>query len=186
MASHPRLIEISNATLVIVDVQEAFRKAIPDFALVTSRIAMAVRGLRVLEVPVVVTEQYPKGLGRTAEELMLTLPDGFEPIEKSTFSAFGEPSFVDVLATAERKQILLCGIEAHVCVSQTAHDLLDNGYDVHLLTDCIASRFEIDKAAGLNKMLAGGAFASSVEMALFEALRDSKHEKFREVQAQIK
>ncbi len=181
-----RMIDAADAVLVIVDVQEAFRKAIPDHALITSRIAMAVRGFRILDVPVIVTEQYPKGLGRTVEELMLTLPDGFEPIEKSTFSAFGEPAFVDVLETAERKQVILCGIEAHVCVNQTAHDLLANGYELHLLTDCVASRFEADKAAGLQRMISSGATPSSVEMALFEAMRDSKHEKFREVQAQIK
>jgi nicotinamidase-related amidase len=183
---HPRVLDASNAILVVVDVQEAFRKAIPEHALITSRIAMAVRGFRILEIPVVVTEQYPKGLGRTVEELMLTLPDDFEPIEKSTFSAFGDSAFVDVLDTAERKQIVICGVEAHVCVNQTAHDLLHNGYEVHLLTDCVASRFEADKNAGIQKMIASGAVPSSVEMALFEAMRDSKHEKFREVQAQIK
>jgi nicotinamidase-related amidase len=180
------VLDASNAILVVVDVQEAFRKAIPEHALITSRIAMAVRGFRILEIPVVVTEQYPKGLGRTVEELMLTLPDDFEPIEKSTFSAFGDSAFVDVLDTAERKQIVICGVEAHVCVNQTAHDLLHNGYEVHLLTDCVASRFEADKNAGIQKMIASGAVPSSVEMALFEAMRDSKHEKFREVQAQIK
>ena len=184
--AHPKMIDATNAVLVVVDVQEAFRKAIPDHALITSRIAMAIRGFRILDVPVVVTEQYPKGLGRTVEELALTLPDGFEAIEKSTFSAFGEPAFADVLATAGRKQILLCGIEAHVCVNQTAHDLLANSYDVHVLTDCIASRFEADRAAGVQKMIASGAVPSSVELALFEAMRDSKHEKFREVQSQIK
>ena len=183
---HPRVLDASNAILVVVDVQEAFRKAIPEHALITSRIAMAVRGFRILEIPVVVTEQYPKGLGRTVEELMLTLPDDFEPIEKSTFSAFGDSAFVDVLDTAERKQIVICGVEAHVCVNQTAHDLLHNGYEVHLLTDCVASRFEADKNAGIQKMIASGAVPSSVEMALFEAMRDSRHEKFREVQAQIK
>lgn len=185
MAPH-RMIDSDKAVLVIVDVQEAFRKAIPDHALITSRIAMAIRGFRILEVPLVVTEQYPKGLGRTVEELLLTLPHDLEPIEKSTFSAYGEPSFVDVLETANRKQVILCGIEAHVCVNQTAHDLLANGYEVHLLTDCVASRFEADRAAGLQKMISSGAVPSSVEMALFEAMRDSKHAKFREVQAQIK
>jgi nicotinamidase-related amidase len=185
MAPH-RMIDATDAVLVIVDMQEAFRKAIADHALVTSRIAMAIRGFRILNVPVVVTEQYPKGLGRTVEELVLTLPDGLEPIEKSTFSAFGEPSFVDVLKTAERKQVILCGIETHVCVNQTAYDLLANGYEVHLLTDCVASRFEADKAAGLQKIISSGAVSSSVEMALFEAMRDSKHEKFRDVQSQIK
>ena len=185
MAPH-RMIDAADAILVIVDMQEAFRKAIADHALITSRIAMAIRGFRVLDVPVVVTEQYPRGLGRTVEELMLTLPDGFEPVEKSTFSAYGESKFVDVLETAERKQVILCGIESHVCVNQTAHDLLTNDYEVHLLTDCVASRFEADKAAGLQKMISSGAVPSSVEMALFEAMRDSKHEKFRDIQSQIK
>ena len=185
MAPH-RMIDAADAILLIVDVQEAFRKAIADHALITSRIAMAVRGFRILDVPVVVTEQYPKGLGRTVEELLLTLPDGFEPIEKSTFSAFGEPSFVDILERSKRKQVILCGIETHVCVSQTAHELLANGCEVHLLTDCVASRFEADRNAGLQKMISSGAVPSSVEMALFEAMRDSKHEKFREVQVQIK
>lgn len=184
--AHPRMIDAANAMLVVVDVQEAFRKAIPDHALITSRIAMAIRAFCIMEVPVVVTEQYPKGLGRTVEELMLTLPDGFTAVEKSTFSACGEPAFADALATAGRKQIILCGIEAHVCVNQTAHDLLANGYEVHLLTDCVASRFEADRVAGVRKMIASGAVPSSVEMAVFEAMRDSKHAKFREVQAQIK
>ena len=185
MAPH-RMIDAADAILVIVDMQEAFRKAIADHALITSRIAMAIRGFRILNVPVIVTEQYPKGLGRTVEELMLTLPDGFEPVEKSTFSAYGESTFVDVLETAERKQVILCGIETHVCVNQTAHDLLANAYEVHLLTDCVASRFEADKTAGLQKMISSGVVPSSVEMALFEAMRDSKHEKFRDVQSQIK
>lgn len=182
----PRRVDAENAVLVIVDVQEAFRKAIPDHALITSRIAMAVRGFRLLDVPVIVTEQYPIGLGRTVEELLLTLPDDLEPIEKSTFSAYEEPAFVEDLSTAGRKQIILCGVETHVCVNQTAHDLLANGYEVHLLTDCVASRFEADRAAGLQKMIASGAVPSSVEMALFEALRDSKHHKFKQVQAEIK
>ena len=129
---------------------------------------------------------WAKGLGRTVEELLLTLPDDLVPIEKSTFSACGEPRFADVLSTADRGQVILCGIEAHVCVNQTALDLLANGYEVHLLTDCVASRFEADRHAGVQKMISSGAVPSSVEMALFEAMRDSKHDKFREVQAQIK
>lgn len=183
---HLRILEITGAVFVIVDVQEAFRSAIPDFALITSRIAMAVRGFTALGVPIVVTEQYPKGLGRTAEELLLSLPDGFEPVEKSTFSAYGDLMFVESLKSLGAKRIVLCGVEAHVCVNQTAHDLLANGFDVHLLTDCVASRFDHDKHAGVTKMLSSGAVPSSTEMALFEMMRDSKHKKFKEVQAFIK
>lgn len=183
---HPKTLDISNAALVVVDVQEAFRSAIPDFALIASRIAMAVRGFEILGVPIVVTEQYPEGLGRTAEELLLSLPDGTEAVEKSTFSSYGEPGFVARIEAISAKQIVICGVEAHVCVNQTAHELLAAGYEVHLLMDCIASRFEHDKQAGVSKMLASGVVASSMEMALFEMMRDSKHEKFKEIQNLIK
>ena len=90
---HKALVDTAKSVLVIVDVQEAFRSAIGDFALIASNIATAARGLQILDVPVVVTEQYPKGLGRTAEEILLTLPDGFEPVEKTAFSAMGSAAF---------------------------------------------------------------------------------------------
>lgn len=183
---HPKTLDISNAALVVIDVQEAFRSAIPDFALIASRIAMAVRGFDILGVPIIMTEQYPKGLGRTAEEILLSLPDGIEAIEKSTFSSYGEPGFVARIEEMGAKQIVICGVEAHVCVNQTAHDLLAAGYEVQLLMDCVASRFEHDKQAGVSKMLANGVVSSSMEMALFEMMRDSKHEKFKEIQSLIK
>lgn len=172
--------------LLVVDVQEAFRHAIPDFAVTASRIAVAVKGFQILKLPVFVTEQYPKGLGRTAEEIMLSLPDGFEFIEKTAFSSCGAAGFVDKLQSVGAKQIVLCGLETHVCINQTAHDLLANGFDVHLLTDCVASRFEQDKQAGLAKMFASGVVHSSTEMALFELMNDSKHEKFKEIQNLIR
>ena len=81
---------------------------------------------------------------------------------------------------------MLCGVEAHVCVNQTAHDLLDARYQVHVLTDCVASRFEHDRRAGIDKMLASGVVPSSMETALFEMMRDSRHERFKEIQAIIK
>jgi len=184
--SHPKTLDAAKAAFVVIDVQEAFRSAIPDFALVASRISMAVRGFHILGIPVIVTEQYPKGLGRTAEEILLSLADGTDIIEKSTFSSAGSAEFVATLEATKATQIVICGVEAHVCVNQTALDLLDKGYEVHLLTDCIASRFEHDKQAGLQKMLASGVTASSTEMALFESMRDSKHEKFKDIQAIIK
>lgn len=175
-------LDISSCTLVIVDVQEAFRSAIPDFALIASRIALAGRAFAVLGVPILVTEQYPQGLGRTAEEIVLSVPDSTEYIEKSTFSAIGSGDFASKLS----EQIILCGVETHICVMQTALDLIRQGIEVHLLTDCIASRFEHDKEAGLARMSAAGVVSSSVEMALFELMRDSKHEKFKEIQSLIK
>lgn len=183
---HRNLLDIDNCLLVVVDVQEAFRKAIPEFAEAVSRIAMAIRGFQILGRPIVVTEQYPKGLGRTAEELILCLPDDAEIIEKSAFSSFGEPAFVSAIEKYEAKQIVICGVETHVCVNQTAHDLLGGGYQVHLLADCVASRFEHDKRAGMKKMVSSGVIPSSMEMALLEMMRDSRHERFKEIQAIIK
>ena len=182
---HNNTLDIDNSVLVVVDVQEAFRKAIPDFAEVVSRISLAIRGFQILGRPIIVTEQYPKGLGRTADELLLSIPDDASFIEKSTFSSYAEPTFVAELEKYQAKQVVLCGVEAHVCVNQTAHDLLSNGYQAHLLTDCVASRYQHDRDAGLKKMFASGVVPSSMEMALFEMMRDSRHEKFKDVQALI-
>jgi len=183
---HPRILESSKASLVVVDVQEAFRHAIVDFGDIASRIAIAVRGFQILERPVFVTEQYPKGLGRTAEEIRRALPAEFEYIEKSTFSSCGASRFEDGLRSAGISQVVLCGIETHVCVNQTAHDLLNLGFDVHLLTDCVSSRFDRDKQVGLSKIFSSGVVPASVEMSLFELMRDSRHEKFKEVQSLLK
>jgi nicotinamidase-related amidase len=184
--SHKRILDGTKSVFVIVDVQEAFRSVIGDFALIASNIARASLGFQILDVPMIVTEQYPAGLGRTAEEILLTLPDGFEPIEKIAFSAFGSPDFRVKLEDLKVEQVILCGLETHVCVNQTAHDLLDQGLSVHLLTDCVGSRFEHDKRSGLKKMRGSGIITSSVEMALFELMRDAKHPKFKETQALIK
>ena len=183
---HPNLLEKSRTALVVIDIQEAFRSVVPDFALIASRASTAVRGFQLLEVPVIVTEQYPNGLGHTAEEIQLMLAEGTEVYEKTAFSSCGAAQFEKKLKTLKVEQVVICGLETHVCVNQTAHDLLDRGFQVHLMTDCVASRFTHDKDAGLAKMLACGVIQSSIEMALFELMRDSTHEKFREVQALIK
>ncbi|HEX8737996.1 MAG TPA: hydrolase [Pyrinomonadaceae bacterium] len=184
--SHPAVLDKQQTALVVVDMQEAFRKAIPAFPEIVSRIAQMIRGCRLLDVPVIVTEQYPKGLGKTAEEILFSLPDDFEFVEKTAFSSCGAQLFTEKLENFSAKQILVCGIETHICVNQTAHDLLANGYQVHILTDCVGSRFEHDKLAAIQKLTMNGAFPSSLEMALFELLRDSKHEQFKEIQHLIK
>lgn len=183
---HPNLLDIKQTALVVVDIQEGFRNAIPDFSLIASRASMAVRGFQILEVPVIVTEQYPEGLGPTAEEIRFVLPDDFEAIEKTAFSSCGAKQFIGKLKKLGVKQVVLCGLETHVCVNQTVHDLLDRGFQVHLLTDCVCSRFEHDKVAGIDKMRTSGVVSSSIEMALFELMCDAKHEKFKEIQALIK
>ena len=184
--THSKILESSRTALMVIDIQEGFRHAIPDFAVVASRASMAVRGFQILGLPVIVTEQYPKGLGQTAEEIRLVLPDDHEPVEKTAFSSCGAASVLSTLKKGAIEQVVICGLETHVCVNQTAHDLMDRGFEVHILTDTVCSRFDHDKAAGLAKMQMNGVIPSSIEMALFELMRDARHEQFKEVQALIK
>lgn len=183
---HENTLDAARAALVVIDMQESFRAAIPDFSDVAARIATAVRGAQLLGVPVVVTEQYPGGLGRTAAEITAALAPGIEPIEKTAFSSCGAREFVARLEQTGAKQILVCGIEAHICVNQTTHDLLARGFQVHLLADCTTSRAPRNREAGISKMQRSGALPSTVELALFELLRDARHEQFKAVQKLIK
>ena len=184
--THPKILDKAATAVVVVDIQEAFRNAIPDFALVASRVSMAVRGFQILGVPVLVTEQYPKGLGKTAEEIQLVLNEDTMVIEKTAFSACEAGEFVAHLDRLKTRQVVLCGLETHICVSQTAHDLLERGFDVHVLIECVCSRFEHDKQAGLAKMRQSGVVPSSMEMAFFELMRDSRDEQFKEIQELIR
>lgn len=183
---HANTLDSARAALVIIDMQESFRTPISDFAEVAARIALFAHAAQLLKVPVVVTEQYPKGLGHTAGEIRAVLPENFEPVEKTAFSSCGAREFVAQLERTGARQIIVCGIEAHICVNQTTHDLLARGYQVHLLADCIGARTETNRQTGLAKMQQSGALPSSTEMALFELLRDARHEQFKAVQRLIK
>lgn len=183
---HPKILDKNKTALVVVDLQEAFRSPINDFAQIVSRTSIAVRGFQILNLPIIITEQYPKGLGRTAEEILFSLPPEFEFIEKTAFSSCGASTFTDKLKATGASQIVLCGLETHVCINQTAHDLLSENFDVHLLFDCVASRFTQDKETALKKLQMSGVVPSSVEMALFELMTDAKHEQFKAIQELIK
>jgi len=169
-------------TLVVIDVQEAFRKALPSFADVASATATLVRGAAAIGVPVVVTEQYPSGLGSTVPEVADHLPAGVAVIDKVRFSATEAAGF----DLGERDQALVCGIEAHVCVNQTVLDLIDEDTEVHVAADAVGSRTESNREVGLAKMERSGAIVTSVEMALFELLGGSDSPAFKEVQALVK
>lgn len=183
---HPNTLDTAQTALIIIDMQEAFRSSISDFAETSARIALVAHAAQLLKLPIIVTEQYAKGLGHTAGEIRAVLPAEVDPIEKTAFSSCGAQSFVERLQQTRARQLLVCGIEAHICVNQTTHDLLARGYQVHLLTDCITARAKHNKRAAFAKMRASGALPSSIEMALFELLRDAKHEQFKAVQRLIK
>ena len=183
---HENTLDLGSTALAVIDMQESFRQHIADFTELAARVALVAHAAGLLGVPVVVTEQYPKGLGRTAGEIAAVLPSGGEPVEKTAFSSCGAREFLTRLEDRGARQILVCGLEAHVCVNQTAHDLLARGYQVHLLADCITSRTAQNREAGLDKMRASGALPSSTELALFELLRDARHEQFKAIQKLIK
>jgi nicotinamidase-related amidase len=169
------------AALVVVDVQEGFRKAIPEFEQVARATSTLVRGAEAMGVPVLVTEQYPKGLGATAPEVAESLPDGTEPLEKTVFAASEAEGF----DLAGRDQVVVCGIETHVCVNQTALDLLAGGTEVQVVEDAVGSRFPDSKRIGLQKMERAGAVLTNVEAALFELLGRAGTEEFKAVQKLI-
>jgi nicotinamidase-related amidase len=176
-----RLLDRERAALVVVDVQEAFRPAVLDFDRVAWGAAVLVQGAGILGLPVIATEQYPKGLGHTIPEVAEHL-DGVEPLEKVCFSATDADGF----DLSDRDQALLCGIESHVCVSQTAHGLLDRGLEVHVARDAVSSRSEENRELGLHKMESAGAVVTSVETALFELLGAAGSEEFKRVQELVK
>lgn len=169
--------------LAVVDVQEGFRSAVLDFDRVAHNVATLVRGARILGLPVLVTEQYPKGLGGTVPEVAEQL-EGVTRMEKLSFSALDADGFSSALGG--RDQVLLCGIESHVCVNQTADDLLTSGRGVHVVQDAVTSRTAENRELGLHKMEHGGAVVTSVETALFELLRAAGTPEFKEIQALIK
>jgi nicotinamidase-related amidase len=166
----------------VVDVQEAFRKAVPGFGDVAEATAKLVQGAAALGVPTVVTEQYPRGLGETVPEVARHLPAGATPVEKVRFSATEAEGF-DITG---RDQAIVCGIEAHVCVSQTVLDLLGQGLEVHVVTDAVGSRTPEDRELGLRRAERAGALLTGVEMALFELLGGSDAPEFKTVQALVK
>ncbi len=182
---HPSLLDRGRAALAVIDMQEAFGKIIPDFDETASRVALMVKACRLLDLPIIVTEQYPKGLGRTVSAIADSFPESVSPIEKLSFSACGVQEFDTRLREHHVEQVMLCGIEAHICVSQTAHDLLQSGYQVHLLSDAVSTRLDRNRELGITKMAKAGAIISSIEMALFELCPAGTPE-FKQMQALIK
>jgi nicotinamidase-related amidase len=171
------LLARDRAALVVVDVQDGFRPY-ASFAGVADSCAKLVQAARLIELPTLVSEQYPKGLGHTAPEVGL---QDEQRIEKTVFSAVRADGF----DLGGREQAIVCGIETHVCVSQTVHDLLDRGIEVHVPADAVGSRHAIDYERGLERMERAGAVVSTVEAALFELLERAGTPEFKAVQKLI-
>ena len=183
------LLDAQRSILIVIDLQEKLIPAIYNGDQVVANSGKLIEGARRHGVPVVVSEQYPKGLGPTVEEISSKLPNETKTIAKLTFSAARSEDFVRELATLRavgRDQVVLCGTETHVCVLQTAADLLSEGMPVYLVTDATGSRAEDNRHAGAERLSRSGAQCVSSEMVLFEWLEAASSEEFKEISKLIK
>jgi nicotinamidase-related amidase len=169
-----------DAVLVLVDFQGRLAEIVHRKERVIPNALCLVKGCRALEIPILPTLQVPEKLGPMPPDLASVL-EGIDPIPKHAFSALRVPEFLKALDDTGRKQVLLAGIEAHVCVLQTGLDLLDAGFGVHVLSDAVFSRTEENHSLALARLHDAGAVVSSIEMALFELIRTSKHPAFRTI-----
>lgn len=179
------MLKKEEAVLLLIDIQGKLAQVVEESALVVGNIATMVQGAKLLDLPILWLEQYPKGLGPTDERIAEHLTEE-KAIEKITFSAYDTEEFVQALQQTGRKKILLAGIEAHICVYQTAAQLLENGYEVEVLADCVSSRTASNREVGIQKMMQLGARVTSVEMALFEMQQVAKGDTFKAISKLVK
>ncbi len=175
----------SQTGLVVVDIQERLLPAIFEKDKLIQTSVRLIKGAAILGIPIFATEQYRKGLGATAPEIASAIT-GFTPLEKVTFSACGAEGFSDSLKSREVTSVMICGIEAHVCVLQTCLDLLDNGLGVFVVADAISARNPENSRLALQRMHDAGAVIATTEMVLFELLGRARTEEFKQVQALVK
>jgi len=174
------LLSQEDSVLMIIDMQGNLYESMQDKEFLLENVRKLVRGMQVFGIPVIVTEQIPEKLGPTIEPVASLLPDA-RRLPKSDFSCCGDEKIMKALKAAERQQVLLCGIETHVCVYQTAVDLLGFGYDVHLVADAVSSRTVLNREIGIEKMRDEGARLASTEMVLFELIRSADDPKFKDI-----
>jgi nicotinamidase-related amidase len=179
------MIEIEKSVLVIVDVQGKLAQLMFEKEKLIANLVRMVKGAQILGIPILWNEQNPAGLGGTIPELTELLTE-LSPQPKMTFSCCGSPAFMEEFHRSDRRQVLLVGIEAHICVYQTAIELLQLGCDVHLVGDAVSSRTPENKQVGIEQMRSHGAVITSAEMALFELLRTADHSRFREISRLVK
>jgi nicotinamidase-related amidase len=176
----------TKAVVLVVDVQSRLTPAMPEDTL--ARVVKYGRALvgaaKELGIPVIATEQYPKGLGETIPELREVLPA--PPLVKMHFSCGADPGFAAALEKTGRRQVIVCGMEAHVCVFQTTRDLVGMGYDVHVCADAVSSRFEVHRQSGLDLCRQAGAVITNAESAIFDLLHVSGTPEFKKVSALVR
>jgi nicotinamidase-related amidase len=180
-----KLLKLEKTTLLIIDIQERILPVINNHQILVENTLKLIKGFKVLNLPIYFTEQYPKGLGSTfkliAEEL-----GGLKPFDKMSFSCSGAADLFEEFKKKNLLQIVVCGIEAHVCVQQTVLDLIENGYQVNLAADAVSSRKEIDYKTALDRMRNYGIEVTTTESILFELLNICGTPQFKEISKIVK
>jgi nicotinamidase-related amidase len=179
------MLEIENCCLVVVDVQGKLAQLMYDKQALFKNIQILIKASKILDIPVLWCQQCPDSLGPTIPEIAGLLA-GNEPINKSSFSCCSEETFNTKLQALKRRQVLLCGIEAHVCIYQTAVDLLHKGYEANVISDAVSSRTLDNKNTAIGRMAAEGVKISCTEMALFELLKTAEHPQFKQIAKLVK
>lgn len=179
------MLKSDNAVMVIVDVQGKLATLMKDADKLFDNLVRMTKGAKVLGIPIIWNEQVPEKLGATIAPLKEVLTDN-TPLPKVSFSCCGNPAFMEKLIATGRKQVILVGIETHICVYQTALDLIRNGYEVHLVVDAVSSRYKSNRRTGIERIKDAGAILTTVEMSLFEMLGRAEGEQFREISRIVK
>ena len=179
------MLDIDNCALIVVDVQGKLAQMMYEKELLFKNIQILIKAAKILNIPILWCQQVPKALGPTIPELTELLKDN-EPIDKSSFSCYRDENFKSKLQNLNKEQFIICGIETHICIYQTAKDLFDNGLNVNVISDAVSSRILANKQVALNRLAAEGITISSIEMVLFELLKTAKHPNFREIAKLIK
>lgn len=174
-----------DTAFVVIDFQEKLMPAMSGRELLEDRTVRLVKGMKTLEIPTIVTQQYTKGIGPTIPSIAEALGE-YEPIDKTTFSCMKNEEFIEKFRALDRKNIVVCGIEAHICVQQTVLQLIEDGYNVFVPADCVSSRSPEDKMWSISRMGEAGAVITSYEAVLYEILGGSKEQGFKQISAIVK
>ncbi len=174
------MLEPENTFLLVIDIQGNLFLSMDSREDLLRNLVRMIQGAALFDLPIVVTEQTPEKLGPTIPEIT-GLFESFDPVAKSAFSCCRDAGFTKRLRSLRQKQVLITGIESHVCVYQTAVDLLRLGYEVHVVEDAVASRTPENRRIGIEKLVEAGALRTSVEMALFELMGIAEGERFRKM-----
>jgi nicotinamidase-related amidase len=185
MNHHPKILNRNKSALLVIDIQERILPVIFEYERVVQNSVKLIKGFNTLGLPVYFTEQYPKGLGPTSSQIKEALEDA-KAIEKMSFSCSGAPGLFDDLKNRNIEQVVLCGVESHVCVMQTALDLIADDFQVHVAADAVSSRREFDFNIALNRMRTNGAEVTLTESVLFELLEVCGTDQFKAVSKLVK